>query len=137
MLAGAVRALQLDLPARRHSGLPGPQGNGYQVRYVSRVTEDGCGRPQPLAGGTFLSIVVHGPTHDADYHPTYAPSDPAQVVNVTGFRTFRQAAFFGTFEGQTTLGLGVRARLPFRAFILPGPGNGSRVVIDVAHRGGR
>jgi hypothetical protein len=40
----------------------------------------------------------------------------------------------GSFEGQTTLGLGVRARLPFRAFVLPGPGSGSRLVVDVAHR---
>jgi len=28
----------------------------------------------------------------------------------------------------------VRARLPFRVFVLAGPGNGSRLVIDVAHR---
>ncbi|HET6919349.1 MAG TPA: hypothetical protein VFI46_07775 [Jiangellaceae bacterium] len=37
-------------------------------------------------------------------------------------------------EGQTTLGLGVRARLPFRVFVLSGPADGSRVVIDVAPR---
>ena len=40
----------------------------------------------------------------------------------------------GSFEGRTSLGLGVRARLPFRVFSLAGPGDGSRVVIDVAHR---
>jgi hypothetical protein len=28
----------------------------------------------------------------------------------------------------------VRARLPFRVFSLAGPGAGSRLVIDVAHR---
>jgi Fumarylacetoacetate (FAA) hydrolase family len=65
--------------------------------------------------------------------PTYAPADPAHAVDVAGFRTFRQVAFFGTFEGQTTLGLGVRARLPLRVFVLSGPADGSRVVIDVAH----
>ncbi len=43
-------------------------------------------------------------------------------------------AYAGSFEGQTTLGLGVRARLPFRAFVLAGPGDGSRLVVDVAHR---
>jgi hypothetical protein len=31
-------------------------------------------------------------------------------------------------------GLGVRARLPFRAFVLAGPADGSRLVVDVAHR---
>jgi hypothetical protein len=54
-------------------------------------------------------------------------------VNVTGFTTFRQIATGGSFEGQTTFGLGVRARLPFRAFVLAGPGTGARLVIDVAH----
>ncbi|MDQ1596268.1 MAG: hypothetical protein QOH40_2824, partial [Arthrobacter pascens] len=38
-----------------------------------------------------------------------------------------------SFEGYTTLGLGVRARLPFKVFTLAGPGSGSRLVIDVAH----
>jgi hypothetical protein len=27
----------------------------------------------------------------------------------------------------------VRARLPFRVMVVPGPGRGSRVVVDVAH----
>jgi hypothetical protein len=50
-------------------------------------------------------------------------------VNVSGYRTFRQVAWAGSFEGVTTVGLGTRARLPFRVFTLPG-----RVVVDVAHR---
>ena len=39
----------------------------------------------------------------------------------------------GSFEGQTTIGVGVRARLPFRVFSIPGPGGQSRIVLDVAH----
>jgi hypothetical protein len=39
----------------------------------------------------------------------------------------------GSFEGYTSLGLGVRARLPFQVFTLDGPGSGSRLVVDVAH----
>jgi hypothetical protein len=53
---------------------------------------------------------------------------------VRGYPTFRHLAWAGSFEGQTTLGLGVRARLPFRVALLAGPGGGSRVVLDVAHR---
>jgi hypothetical protein len=52
---------------------------------------------------------------------------------VTDYRTFRQVAFAGSFEGQTTIGLGVRARLPFRVLTLTGPGTSSRIVVDVAH----
>jgi hypothetical protein len=110
------------------------QRAGYRVEYVRQVVEDGSGRPVPLAGGAFLSVLVHAPAHDAAYRPTYRPADRAHAVNVSGFSTFRQVAFAGTFEGYTTVGLGVRARLPFRVFLAPGPGTGSRLVIDVAHR---
>ena len=48
--------------------------------------------------------------------------------------TFRDVVWAGSFEGITSVGLGVRARLPSRAFVLAGPGDGSRLVIDVAHR---
>jgi hypothetical protein len=77
---------------------------------------------------------VHARAHDDDGKPTYRPADARHAVNVAGFSTFRQVVFDGTFEGQTQIGLGVRARLPFRVFSLAGPGAGSRLVIDVAHR---
>jgi hypothetical protein len=55
-----------------------------------------------------------------------------EAVNVAGFDTFRQVVDSVSWEGQTQIGLGVRARLPFRVFVLTGPGAGSRLVIDVA-----
>ncbi|HEY7069615.1 MAG TPA: hypothetical protein VH479_05865 [Acidimicrobiales bacterium] len=111
------------------------QAVGYDVRYVPVVTADGTGDPVPLAGGAFLQITVHADDYNvATGVPTYSPPDRLHAVNVAGFRTFRQVYFGGTFEGYTTAGLGVRARLPFRVFLLAGPGNGSRLVIDVAHR---
>jgi hypothetical protein len=96
---------------------------GYRVGYVPQVVQDGSGFPVPLRGGAFLEVVVLG----TDYDRTGVPG-------VGGFQTFRQVAHAGFFEGQTTLGLGVRARLPFRVLQLAGPGGGSRIVIDVAHR---
>jgi hypothetical protein len=125
--------LVIDLgPAR--SGLPGRQGEGFAVRYVDQVREARTGRPVALAGGARLEIIVHARAlTDADV-ATYRPADPARAAAVGGFTTFRQVAFVGTQEAQTQIGLGVRARLPFRVFVLPGPGSGSRLVIDVAHR---
>lgn len=117
--------LVVDLGPRR-AGLPDPQGDGYQIRYGSG------GRP--MDGGAVLTVVVNAAAHDDDYRPTYQPRDPNRAVDVTGFLTFRQVAFLGTFEAQTEIAIGVRARLPFRAFVLSGPGAGSRLVIDVAHR---
>ena len=109
--------------------------NNYAVRYVDQVRMDGSGSVVPLRGGAKLSIVVRSTPYDLAGRVTYRPAKPSELVNVAGYRTFRQAAWAGAFEGQTTIGLGVRARLPFRAFVTPGPsGSGIvRVVIDVAH----
>jgi len=80
----------------------------------------------PLRGGAYLQVVVLAPAY-------WAPANRGEVVDVTGYRTLRQVAWANSFEGQTTIGVGVRARLPFRVFTLDGP-NGSRVVLDVAHQ---
>jgi hypothetical protein len=112
--------------------LNGPAA-GYNVRYGPVLTQ-GQGLPLALRGGASLDIVLDAPTYDRNGVPTYRPADPANVINVSGFRTFRQVADGGSFEGFTTIGLGVRARLPFRVFALPGPGHQSRIVVDVAHQ---
>jgi hypothetical protein len=110
------------------------QAPGYRVSYVSQVTQDGSGFVVPLRGGAKLEIIARAPAYDNSGRATYRPRNPSELVNVAGWRTFRQVAWAGSFEGQTTIGLGVRARLPFRVFTLAGPGTGSRLVIDVAHR---
>lgn len=107
---------------------------GYSVRYAASVNQPGSGAVVPLAGGADVEIIVNAATYDGAGNTVYAPTNPDQAVNVAGYQTFRQVALAGSFEGQTTIGLGVRARLPLRVFILNGPGAGSRVVIDVAHR---
>lgn len=129
---GCFDRLVVDLGPTR-SGLPGPQGNGYQVRYAPDVRHGESGDRLPMRAGAILSVIVNAAAHDDDYQPTYDPRDPIHAVDVTGFRTFRQVAFLGTFESQTEVVIGVRARLPFRAFVLSGPDAGSRLVIDVAH----
>lgn len=108
--------------------------DGYLVSYVPEVRHDGSGKLVPLRGGAALEVVATAPAYTEKGRLTYRPADPRQLVNVTGWDTFRQVAWAGSFEGQTTIGLGVRARLPFRVFTLDGPGDGSRLVIDVAHR---
>ena len=112
-----------------------PAAAGYFVRYVPEVRTDGAGVPVPVRGGARLEVVVGAPSYDtATGALVYRPANGRELVRTAGFRTFRQVAYAGSFEGQTTIALGVRARLPFRVFVLPGPGTGSRVVLDVAHR---
>jgi hypothetical protein len=112
--------------------LAGVEGVTYDVRYVSSVTADGSGAAVPLRGAADLRIVVEAPAHDDRGRATYAPANRAEVVPVGGYDTLRQVAWAGSFEGTTTLGVGVRARLPFRAFVLD-DGSGARLVVDVAH----
>ncbi len=89
-----------------------------------------AGEVLPLRGGAFLQVLVRAPANPTD---SYFVS-PGNLVDVSSYRTFRQVGWGGSFEGNTTVALGVRARLPFRTFVLPGPGSGSRLVVDVAHR---
>lgn len=109
------------------------KGAGYTVRYVNAVVGT-SGLPTPVRGAADIQVTVNAPAHDSRYNPTYSPAVRSEAVNVAGFSTFRQVAYVDSFEGRTTFGLGVRARLPFRVFTLDGPCSSSRLVIDVAHR---
>jgi len=103
------------------------------VRYVKHVREEGSGKIVPLAGKAALQVTVVAPAYDSDGNPTYTPADPAHVVDVSGFQSFRQVAWAGSFEGYTTLGVGVRRGLPFRVSVIAGPGHHTRIAVDVAH----
>jgi hypothetical protein len=109
----------------------------YDVRYVSVVGEEGTGNAIPVRGAADLQVVVKAPAYDENYGPTFTPANRKEVVDVAGYSTFRQLAWGGSYEGQTTMALGVRARLPFRVFTLngtPQSDDGPKLVIDVAHR---
>lgn len=125
----AVRAGRHDCYDRLVLDVRGVRSLGtWHAAYVSGVTEDPSGRPVALRGGAFLQISVGA---------NAAIPASRELVPVTGFGTLRQVASAGSFEGVTSIGLGVRARLPFRVFTmtgLPGSTNGVRVVVDVAHR---
>ncbi|MFC8916019.1 hypothetical protein ACGF5F_10065 [Streptomyces sp. NPDC047821] len=107
---------------------------GYRVGYVSRLYQDGSGNHIPVAGGAVLEVRVAAPGYDPDTgRATYSGkvNKPLPGVNLTGYRTFKDTRFAGSFEGDTQIGLGVRARLPFRVLQLP-----DRLVVDVAHTWG-
>ena len=103
---------------------------GYIVQYVDAVHRDGSGQLVPLRGGARLQVVATAPAVATD---AFFLAD-GELVDVSRYRTFRQVAWAGSFESHSTIGLGVRARLPFRAFVVQGPGEASRLVVDVGHR---
>jgi hypothetical protein len=107
---------------------PGQQP-GYQVRYVAEVDSQGSGNPVPLRGRAQLLVQI-----DANARPSF-PAGSSELVNVSGYRVLRQVAGAGSFEGVTDIGVGVKGKRPFRVRLLSGPGQDSRLVIDVArHR---
>ncbi len=107
--------------------------SSWQVAYANPVRAQGSGNPVALRGGAFLQITVGATDHNDAGQLTYAPANRRELANVTGYRTFRQVAWAGEHEGRCSVGLGVRARLPFRVLTLAVPGFGVRVVVDVAH----
>lgn len=98
---------------------------GYRAEYVDTVHADGSGAVVAVPGGAKIRLIVNHPAS------TLGPVGSSQA-NVSGYSTLRSVVNAGSFEGQTTIGVGTRARLPFRVFVLQG-GHG-RIVLDVAHR---
>lgn len=98
---------------------------GYHVRYVSSVTSPGSGLPVAVSGAAKLQVTINAPA------TMRIPSSGS--VTFTGWRTFRQLTWVGSFEGYTDIGLGVRARLPMRTFVLDNADGSKRLVVDVAH----
>ena len=125
----------VGLRAGRHPGfdrvvfqLDGPIPSYYSVRYLPVVRLDGSGEPLRLRGGAFLEVVVRAPTHDQDYRPVLSPTRLRP-----DFPALREVNAPGSFEGQTTAGIGVTRRVGFRVFELTGP---NRIVLDLAHPAG-
>ncbi|MGV9212984.1 AMIN-like domain-containing (lipo)protein [Micromonospora sp. RB23] len=108
--------------------------DGYTVGYGETWTEgEGLALSPYTAGGALLRVSLRAPAYDADHVGTLPYPVGAHVANLLRYPTLRDVVFGGSFEGYTTFAVGVRARLPFRAVVLAGPGAHSRIVLDVAH----
>jgi hypothetical protein len=99
----------------------------FSARYVKKIVADPSGKVLKVRGKAKILIVVRGPA-GRHYHP-----NAVNLADVSGFKTFRQVRGAGSFERVTSIGLGVRAKLPFRVFELGSSEAGWRIVIDVAH----
>lgn len=99
----------------------------FSARYVKNIVAQGSGKVLKVRGKAKILIVVRGPA-GRHYH-----ANAVNLTDVSGFKTFRQVRGAGSFERVTAIGLGLRAKLPFRVFELGSSEAGWRIVIDVAH----
>jgi hypothetical protein len=99
--------------------------NGYAVHYGEAYTEARASRCR------------RSPRRRAARRVTAGAGQPVRHRQPCGERDrlphLRDVVSGGSYEGYTTFAVGVRARLPYRVFVLSGPGTHSRIVLDVAH----
>jgi hypothetical protein len=117
----------------------GPEPVGFSARYVPVVTADGSGAPVPVTGGAVLEVVVRAPVNGDDsqgHQPWVSPPAVGQGLvapaRLAGWASLTSVAFAGSFEGQSTVAVGVRDRRPFRVWISGGQ-HYRHVVLDIAH----
>ena len=103
------------------------------------VTADGSGEPVPVEGRAAFEVVVRGPVLGADnqgHQPSVGPpalgTDLVAPAELAGWASLTQVAFAGSFEGQTTVAVGVRDKRPFRVWTSGDQGY-RHVIIDIAH----
>jgi hypothetical protein len=113
---------------------PDAHDPGYRVRYVDEVVQDGSGELVPLAGAAKLEVIVDSPAYDPGTgRGTLQIPDHDHVVDATGFAVLRQIAFAGSFEGQTTFGIGVSGELPFSVTADVAADGTATLTVAVAH----
>ena len=107
---------------------------------MTTVLSDPAGRPVKVSGRGVLQVVVRAPYLGAGSsgHQPYrqVPRVGALLVPATalgGLAVVRDLRFAGTFEGITTVAVGVSGRLPFRVFVTRDHAV-RHVVVDVARR---
>jgi hypothetical protein len=106
---------------------------GYSVSYVDEVVQDGSGDAVPVPGAARLQVQLHHPAYDDAGQATLPGRAGEPLPSVSGYSALRSVVFAGSFEGYSTFGVGVRARLPFRISVVDGPDARSRIVLEVAH----
>jgi hypothetical protein len=100
---------------------------GYKVSYVRAFYADGSGKLVRTSGQAKLLVVVRAPAT-----LSFAAVN-RHLVSVAGFAEFRQVVGLGSFERVTSIGLGLKAKEPFRVFEFRTASHKVELVIDVAH----
>jgi hypothetical protein len=138
------RAELTDVRVGRHAcydrvvfDVDGSDPVGFTATYVPVVRADGSGERVPVTGAAALEVVVRAP-----YLGTSDPlawqgmprvgDDLVAASQLSGWTALRGVVFAGSFEGQSTLAIGVREKRAFRMWTLESADR-QRVILDIAH----
>lgn len=136
-----VRAGKHDCYDRVVLDINGPAEVGYLVGYVPTVTADGSGEEIPVDGDAALQVIVRAPEQGLDsggHQPGRKPAKTGDYFytadQLADWSSLRAVRFAGSFEGQTTLAVGVRDKLPFHVSTqLDAKDKVRHLIIDIAH----
>lgn len=130
-----VRAARHDCFDRLVFDIDGPAQAGFAVRYVPVVRADGSGEPVPVAGNAAVQVLVRSSIQGYPEGEMLANVGDRfyTAQQLSGWKALREVRFAGFFEGQSTIAVGVREQLPFRAFTLV-EGGVRKVIVDIAHQ---
>ena len=106
---------------------------GYTVKYVDNVYTEGQGPWCRCVAAPSCSSSPSTPRPTRSPAPSASCRQPQGGRRRHGLHDLPPGRLGRVLRGHTSMGLGVRARLPFRVFTLD-DGTASRLVIDVAHR---
>jgi hypothetical protein len=129
MVQTKVRAVRAGVHAcfdRLVIDLGAGRAPGYRVSYVGAFHADGSGQLVRTSGHAKLLVVVRAPA------AAVFNASNRHLVNVAGFPVFRQVAGLGSFEGITSLGVGLTAKKAFRVLEFRDASHRFVLVIDVA-----
>jgi hypothetical protein len=101
----------------------------FVARYVKQVYADGSGQLMPLSAPYKLQLIVRAPAYNEAYQATYRATVGRDLPGVADGARIVDTVYAGSFEGQTTFGVGVTAKRPFRVVAL----DDGRTAVDVLH----
>jgi hypothetical protein len=110
---------------------------GFIASYVPVVRADGSGESVPVAGTQALEVVVRAPFVGTDDPQAWQDmprvgDDLVAADSLSGWSALRSVTFAGSFEGQSTIAVGVQDKRSFRVWT-SGTGDQQQVVLDIAH----
>jgi len=126
-----------DINGPQHNGRPEPVG--VVARYVPVARADASGESVPVPGHAVLEVTIRAPIYGTD-NQGHQPWQQAPRVGqsliapgkIAGWSSLTAVTFAGSFEGQTTVAVGVREVRPFQVSVSSEQGY-QHVVLDIAH----